>query len=98
MPEKLSVTEFLQSIELRKKPASLNPYQESLWEDAAGNWETAHELIQDLPDKNAALLHAYLHRVEGDQWNARYWYNRAGEPMPDGTLKEEWSALVKRFI
>jgi hypothetical protein len=45
-------------------------------------WEKAHQLIQDLTDKNAAWIHAYLHRKEGDVWNADYWYRKAGKQRP----------------
>ena len=38
-----------------------------------GQWDQAHRLIQPLSDKQACLIHGYLHRVEGDLGNARYW-------------------------
>jgi hypothetical protein len=28
-------------------------------------------------------VHAYLHRKEGDQDNAAYWFRRAGQPFAD---------------
>ena len=31
----------------------------------------------DEHDRDAAWVHAYLHRVEGDDGNARYWYTQA---------------------
>ncbi|GAB2654154.1 hypothetical protein GCM10027036_04380 [Flavihumibacter cheonanensis] len=98
MAAHLSVDEFIESVKKRQQPSGLSIYQEALWEEGCGNWEKAHALIQDLPDKQAALLHAYLHRVEGDEWNARYWYNRAGASMPALDTKEEWKELVKRFL
>ena len=58
-----------------------------------GDWEASHRLIQAHGDRLACLIHAYLHRVEGDDWNARYWYSRAGEPMPDNRLEEELERL-----
>jgi hypothetical protein len=51
-----------------------------------------------LPGKSAARIHAYLHRKEGDQWNADYWYKRVGEKRPNLTLEEEWNELVRRFF
>ena len=98
MEGSISVSEFLVSVKEDQMPAGLTVYQQALWEEGAGNWEKAHGLIQDLPDKNAALLHAYLHRVEGDNWNAQYSYNKAGAAMPANSTKEEWLALVKRFL
>jgi hypothetical protein len=58
-----------------------------------GRWDEAHEMVQRSSDRWSCLIHAYLHRVEGDQWNARYWYGRAGEEMPDNSLQTEWQRL-----
>ncbi len=38
--------------------------------------DAAHDIVQDLPDQDAALIHAILHRREPDYWNARYWFRR----------------------
>ncbi|MEY4699958.1 MAG: hypothetical protein RL326_145, partial [Pseudomonadota bacterium] len=42
-----------------------------------------------------AAIHAYLHRKEGDTWNADYWYRKAKRPSFTGTLHEEWESLVR---
>ncbi|WP_049721249.1 hypothetical protein [Gilvimarinus polysaccharolyticus] len=60
----------------------------------AGNWSAAHHLVQDGTDEISCLLHAYLHREEGDLSNASYWYHRAGESLPDNTLAEELARLT----
>ena len=59
----------------------------------AGEWDAAHDLVQPYYDRNSCLIHAYLHRVEGDNSNARYWYRQAGESMPANTLEEELERL-----
>ena len=61
-----------------------------------GDLDAAHRLIQSHTDLLACLIHGYLHRVEGDLWNARYWYERGGEPMPDNSLEEELARLSMR--
>jgi hypothetical protein len=61
---------------------------------ASAAWERAHALVQDAAGRDAALVHAHLHRIEGDAGNARYWYGRAGRADPGGTLEEERTALV----
>lgn len=38
--------------------------------------DPAHDIVQDLPDIDAALIHGILHRREPDYWNARYWFRR----------------------
>ncbi len=70
-----------------------NPQQKALELARAGDWEAAHEVVQPLSDPLSCMIHGYLHRVEGDVGNARYWYGRAGETMPDNTLDEELTRL-----
>jgi hypothetical protein len=43
----------------------------------AGDWDAAHQLVQQYEDETAAWIHAVLHKIEGDPGNARYWYSRA---------------------
>ena len=63
---------------------------------SSDNWDEAHELIQSDFDKLSCLVHAYLHRLEGDKSNASYWYRRAGEPFPKNTLSEEYERLISK--
>ncbi len=56
-------------------------------------WDEAHRLVQQYSDPLSCLIHAWLHRQEGDNWNAGYWYSRAGSEMPDNTLEEELQRL-----
>lgn len=58
-----------------------------------GLWDEAHQLVQPHSDQLSCLIHAYLHRVEGDLSNAQYWYSRAKTEMPDNTLEEEFDRL-----
>ena len=58
-----------------------------------GRWDEAHRMVQAGGDPFSCLIHAYLHRVEGDLGNARFWYHRAGEEMPDNSLRVEWQRL-----
>lgn len=60
-----------------------------------GHWDAAHELIQSRSEDLACLIHAYLHRQEGDLGNARYWYRRAGAEIPENSLEEEWQRLYR---
>lgn len=87
--------QFIISLGEQMPPVQLSVYLQALWYDGKGNWEKSHDLIQDIPDRKAARIHAYLHRKEGDEWNARYWYNRAKEPFPPLSVEEEWSEIVR---
>ena len=89
---------FKTSLSDDASPPEASVYLQALWHEAKGDWEKAHILIQDLPDKTAAWIHAYLHRQEGDTWNADYWYNRAGKKRPNTSLEEEWESLVTTLL
>jgi len=79
-------------------PGNLSRYLQSLWYDGKGDWNRSHEIIQNIEDKTASWIHAYLHRKEGDIGNADYWYRRADKKRPDITLKEEWETIVKALM
>lgn len=75
-----------------------NPELLALWYDGHGDWEKSHEQVDHLSGKKAALVHAYLHRKEGDQWNADYWYTRAGETRPNIPIQEEWESITLSYL
>lgn len=93
----MTLKEFLDTL-LSEGPPPVTVYLQSLWYDGKGDWEKAHHIIQDLEDKNAAWIHAYLHRKEGDTWNADYWYSRAGRKRPVVSLEQEWENIAKEFL
>ena len=62
---------------------------------ATGDWFSAHTLIQEYNDELACLIHAYLHREEGDLSNANYWYGRVGQNIPDNSLEEEFEHVYR---
>jgi len=66
----------------------------ALWYDAKGNWEAAHDLVDGVNSSIAKWIHAYLHRKEGDDWNASYWYRQAGKHFPTAALEEEHEEIV----
>jgi hypothetical protein len=70
----------------------------ALWWAAKGGWDQAHRIVQDEPTADAAWVHAYLHRVEGDPGNAGYWYRQAGQPVAAGSLETEWEAIASALI
>jgi hypothetical protein len=70
----------------------------ALWWAAKGGWDQAHELVQDEASADAAWVHAYLHRVEGDLGNAGYWYRQAGKPAATGSLESEWERMVSALL
>lgn len=79
-------------------PSLLSAPLRALQEDAAGHWDAAHHAVQDDDSDEAAWVHAYLHRKEGDIGNAGYWYSHAGKPRFQGTLEEEWEQIAKALL
>jgi hypothetical protein len=70
----------------------------ALWQDAKGDWEAAHATAQDIDDQTGAWVHAYLHRKEGDEGNAAYWYRRASQPVARDPLSAEWERIVSALL
>ena len=93
-----SLEQFKQSLSGSSPPAEVSPYLQSMWYDAKGDWNKAHSVIQNIEDKKAAWVHAYLHRKEGDVGNADYWYRRAGKSRPGDSLENEWQNIVMAFL
>jgi len=60
----------------------------------AGDFDGAHELVQDDSTKDGAWVHALVHRIEGDNGNARYWYRQAGKEPFAGSTDEEWESIA----
>ncbi|WP_255038113.1 hypothetical protein [Lacihabitans soyangensis] len=63
-----------------------------------GDWEGSHNIAQSKeghPDYDR--LHALLHRIEGDQWNAKYWYNRCKMEFPKISIEEEIKMLLEYY-
>jgi hypothetical protein len=70
----------------------------SLWYDGKGNWEASHNIAQEMHNDMGSWIHAYLHRKEGDEFNAGYWYRQAGKIFPTITLEEEHQKMVEFLL
>lgn len=89
---------FRRSLDGQTPPAGLSVQLEALWWTAKGDWDRAHRIVQEDEGREAAWVHAHLHRVEGDLGNAAYWYRRAGKPAEAGALQAEWDAICRRLL
>lgn len=94
----MDLSGFKKSLAGAAPPPGLGLAVEALWWDAKGDWQKAHACAQQRNDKAGAWVHAYLHRKEGDQANAGYWYDRAGLPAATVTLAEEWAAVADALL
>jgi hypothetical protein len=92
------MTEFRASFSGAAPAPELAAPLAALWWAAKGGWDEAHRIVQDEPTADAAWVHAYLHRVEGDIGNAGYWYRRAGKPVAEGPLETEWERISSALL
>jgi hypothetical protein len=95
---KRTPAEFRSSLSLPQPPALLSDYEKALWWAGKGDWEKAHGIVQEMHDRSSSLIHAFLHRQEGDISNAQYWYAKADSIMPRISLEQEWENLVADFL
>ncbi len=79
-------------------PRALDASLAALWWARKGDWDKAHRLVMDEASREAAWVHAYLHRVEGDIGNAHYWYRQARREPADGDLDAEWDAILAALL
>ena len=94
----MNKNDFLKSLAEDNPDSNYSQLLMALWWDKKGDWDRAHSIAQDVPTRDGSWVHAYLHRVEGDEWNASYWYNRANKKVPESSLEEEWNTLVDFFL
>jgi hypothetical protein len=90
--------EFRRTLDGTRPPVGASPLLTALWWDAKGNWAKAHEIAQDVESPDGAWVHAYLHRKEGDDGNAAYWYRRAKKVSSRTSLEAEWEEIVRELL
>jgi hypothetical protein len=93
----MNYNEFLITLE-NSAPPDVNAYLNALWYDKNNEWDKAHSIAQDIHNTDGSWIHAYLHRKEGDEWNAQYWYTKANRKMPAISLEKEWEQLARYFL
>jgi len=58
-----------------------------------GQMEPSHSNVQDAQRSIGAYIHGVLHRMEGDYWNAKYWFDRVRDPR----LLDRIRDLIREF-
>ncbi len=95
----MTVEEFTDSLKFDVPPEGLSLAVQSLWLDGKGNWKSAHDLINDEEEQlDCMWVHAYLHRKEGDNVNAGYWYKKADKPFSKAPLEIEWETILMTLL
>ena len=94
----MNMAEFKTSLSGAAPAPHLDAPLAALWWAANGDWDQAHKIVQDDASAEAAWVHAYLHRVEGDLGNAGYWYRQAAKPAATGPLETEWDGIASTLL
>ena len=94
----MTLEQFRASLHRDEPPRQLTLALSALWWDAKNNWKQAHDIAGQDEGPEAAWVHAYLHRKEGDLANAGYWYRRADKTPATGSLEGEWEEIVMELL
>lgn len=94
----VSVGDFRTSLAGDAPAPAIAPPLAGLWWLAKGDWDRAHRIVQDDGSREAAWVHAHLHRVEGDLSNAAYWYRQAAQPVATDALDMEWERITSALL
>lgn len=94
----MTFSEFETSLQEKNPPAGLSDTLKAMWYAGKDDWDRSHDIAQEIHTNEGSWIHAYLHRWEGDEWNANYWYRRAGRSMPTVSLKEEWRGITETLL
>lgn len=89
---------FKRSLAGTHPPRGLSPALAGLWWAGKDHWDKAHKIVMNEGGADCAWIHAYLHRVEGDLDNARYWYRQAHRQAATGDLAAEWAAIATALL
>ncbi len=94
----MSPSAFKRSLSNRSPPPGLSAALTALWWAGKDDWDKAHQHAMSGEGADCAWVHAYLHRVEGDLDNARYWYRQARRKAATGDLAAEWAAMAATLL
>lgn len=95
---------LLNDFDRPEPPSKLSMPQQALWWIRKGDfrvgheWNKAHDICQCAEGTKACdWIHALVHLIEGDYYNASYWYRRAGEAQKSADPQEEWLRIAERL-
>ncbi|MEZ6130589.1 MAG: hypothetical protein R3C59_18030 [Planctomycetaceae bacterium] len=98
--ENMTVDELLESVAQDSAPSSeLSQEVQVLWHTKADNWDTAHNIAQEIHTPTGSWLHALLHLIEGDTGNAAYWFRKAGKRIRStGDIDALWHEIATELL
>jgi hypothetical protein len=89
---------FLGSLHQAMPPPGQSELLQSVWHGLKGDWDRAHAIAQEHSGADAAWIHAWIHRIEGDADNARYWYRQAERAPYSGDTRDEGGAIAAELL
>jgi len=98
MMKLLNYNQFLETLENGEPEIGWSEGLKAVWFDAIGDWEASHDIAQEMHNDLGSWIHAYLHRKEGDEWNAGYWYKKANKPFPKISFEDELESIVEWIL
>ena len=90
--------EFINSVNNDTPPNLNSQLLLAMWYSLKDEWDSSHEIVQDINSNEAAWIHAYLHKIEGDTSNAKYWYNKATKNTLDLSTQDEVEEIIKFLL
>lgn len=94
----MDISDFFASLTYDTPPSGISAALEALWFASNNRWAEAHKVVQDQADQDSSLVHACIHRREGDLWNARYWYKRASRKPSSGSSEDEVRSIIEELL
>ncbi|MCA1964908.1 MAG: hypothetical protein LDL31_13265 [Prosthecobacter sp.] len=80
-------------------PSHLSSEAQALWQVKNGSWDAAHNIAQEIHTRMGSWIHALLHVIEGDQWNADYWFSKAGKPSrKPAEIEILWEEIAREVL
>jgi len=65
---------------------------------SAGDWQSAHTIVQQEKSALGSWLHGIVHLLEGDLDNAQGWYRRADRAFPGPEAVREEIAAARTAL
>lgn len=88
---------FRSTLQAPAPPGGWSPALRGVWHALRGEWDAAHDAVQ-ADDRDCAWVHAALHRQEGDDANAGYWYRHAGRRAGAGAPEQEFAEIAAALL